>query len=105
MPGEEAHRDRDERDGHDDVAQPDGIPALEPADERHDPDADPEEERDHPQAAAETRVRLNQLTTALLAHLSNSAGRITTTVERMSEWPRPQSSVQMIGIRAELRSA
>ena len=99
--GEEAHRDRDEGDGHDDVAQPDGIPALEPADERHDPDADPEEQRDHPQAAAEAGS-LEPAHCWLLAHRSNSPAGITTTFERMREWPRPQSSVQMIGIRADL---
>ncbi len=31
------------------------------------------------------------------SHLSNAAGSITVTVDRIVEWPRPQSSLQMTG--------
>ncbi len=52
-PGQEAERDRDERDRRQDRALPDRVPALGVANRHHDPGPDPEEERDHPRAAQE----------------------------------------------------
>src|SRR5437762_12749778 len=57
-PGEEADRPGDETaDEHDDLAEPDRMPAAPPAAQHDDPGADPEEERRHPGGAQQPGVQ------------------------------------------------
>src|SRR6185295_18628233 len=119
---EEADRGGGERaDEHDDLAEPDRVPAAPPAGEHDDAAADPEEERRHPRGAEEARVEQTPQSARrtrrpvldgvlfvlgdarhgpgpfLVAQRSNASGCITITRERIRACPSPQSSVQMTG--------
>src|SRR6266850_902435 len=117
--GEEAdRRGRQRADEDDDLAEPDRVPAAPPAAEHDDPAADPEEERHHPRGAQQSRVEeaapaprrrrrpvAHSARVAMFgdarhgaffsAHVANAVGSITTTRERISACPSPQSSVQI----------